>query len=146
MIIADFISDVQLGEIPVAINFMDLSSGPVIEWQWNFGDGSYSTEQNPQHIYYRGGYYTVGLRVSDGAIYDNIIRYQYIHILTDSIVSITRDFSVPEDNIEVSLMLARESTNFLLIRKGIKVFEFLGQDDSLPAGFSRPMGPSILFD
>lgn len=33
----------------------------VVTWNWDFGDGKTSTEQNPVHIYDDGGYYTVKL-------------------------------------------------------------------------------------
>src|SRR5690606_34288231 len=46
------------------ISFSDLSDGtykPVVNWNWNFGDGTGSTEQNPVHIYNNGGEYNVQL-------------------------------------------------------------------------------------
>ncbi len=38
----------------------------IISWNWNFGDGSSSTLQNPSHTYTTDGTYTVSLTVSDG--------------------------------------------------------------------------------
>jgi hypothetical protein len=35
----------------MAINFYDQSNGEVVSWFWDFGDGSYSEEQNPLHMY-----------------------------------------------------------------------------------------------
>ncbi|MCC6461215.1 MAG: T9SS type A sorting domain-containing protein [Saprospiraceae bacterium] len=32
-------------------------------WQWDFGDGSTSTEQNPYHVYAQPGVYTVALTI-----------------------------------------------------------------------------------
>ncbi|MBC7081578.1 MAG: PKD domain-containing protein [Thermoplasmatales archaeon] len=34
-------------------------------WNWSFGDGSYSNEQNPRHVYTKAGNYTVRLTVRD---------------------------------------------------------------------------------
>ena len=45
-------------------NFVDLSSGNITAWQWNFGDGQTSTEQNPVHTYETPGAYTVTLTVT----------------------------------------------------------------------------------
>ncbi len=60
------------------IQFNDLSSDPdgyIVNWTWDFGDGSISYEQNPQHQYSMPGNYNVTLTVmdDDGAI-DNITK------------------------------------------------------------------------
>ncbi|MBI4743552.1 MAG: PKD domain-containing protein [Actinobacteria bacterium] len=41
------------------------TDGTIIEYLWNFGDGSTSTEQNPTHTYTNLGTYTVFLKVKD---------------------------------------------------------------------------------
>lgn len=46
--------------------FTDLSSG-ASSWNWSFGDGGTSTQQNPSHVYTAAGSYTVTLSVSGGA-------------------------------------------------------------------------------
>ena len=43
--------------------FTNLSSDKAVEWTWNFGDGTSSTERNPMHIYATSGYYDVTLTV-----------------------------------------------------------------------------------
>ncbi|MHA1717403.1 MAG: PKD domain-containing protein [Promethearchaeota archaeon] len=58
-------------EIPLvgeAVVFEDLSSdtsGDIVSWYWDFGDGSTSTDQNPIHIYSQDGSYIVRLTVTD---------------------------------------------------------------------------------
>lgn len=50
------------------IVFTDQSSDPdgqITQWQWDFGDGTTSTEQNPIHAYDKAGDYTVTLTVTD---------------------------------------------------------------------------------
>ena len=47
------------------IRFLDRSAGQITLWQWNFGDGSTSAEQNPVHTYPHGGTYYVCLTVSN---------------------------------------------------------------------------------
>ncbi len=50
------------------IVFTDQSSDPdgqIIKRQWDFGDGTTSTDQNPTHAYGRAGSYTVTLTVTD---------------------------------------------------------------------------------
>ncbi len=50
------------------INFTDISfdlDGYIVSWNWNFGDGNTSTEQNPSHIYDSPRLYPVRLNVTD---------------------------------------------------------------------------------
>ncbi|MBL7924791.1 MAG: PKD domain-containing protein [Bacteroidia bacterium] len=44
-----------------------VSSGALNAWSWNLGDGSTSTQANPQHTYAAEGVYTVSLIVSTAA-------------------------------------------------------------------------------
>ena len=48
---------------PNQIQFTDLSYGSMENWNWDFGDGTYSTEQNPIHTYANGGLYNVCLNI-----------------------------------------------------------------------------------
>lgn len=49
--------------------FADLSTPPgtVLQWYWDFGDGTTSSQQNPTHYYHTGGLYTVSLTIDDNA-------------------------------------------------------------------------------
>jgi PKD repeat protein len=47
--------------------FTDTSSGAPTSWQWNFGDGTSSTAQNPGHSYPAAGFYDVSLTVTRGS-------------------------------------------------------------------------------
>jgi PKD repeat protein len=38
-----------------------------VSWSWDFGDGQTSTEQNPVHVYSKGGYYAAILTATDAA-------------------------------------------------------------------------------
>ena len=49
------------------------SDGSVVSWLWNFGDGKYSTRQNPWHRYGTSGNYTVTLTVTDSEGVSNSI-------------------------------------------------------------------------
>jgi gliding motility-associated-like protein len=49
------------------IQFNDLSTietGEIVAWEWDFGDGSTSTDENPEHEYAAEGTYTVLLTVT----------------------------------------------------------------------------------
>src|SRR5690625_3734946 len=54
--------------VGLEISFLDHSvegDQAITQWNWNFGDGSTSSEQNPSHTYLQPGNYTVTLSVSD---------------------------------------------------------------------------------
>ncbi|HLT93044.1 MAG TPA: PKD domain-containing protein [Membranihabitans sp.] len=38
-----------------------------VAWEWDFGDGNTSTEQNPVHVYEEGGYYLARLTARDAS-------------------------------------------------------------------------------
>ncbi|WP_445721141.1 PKD domain-containing protein [Flavobacterium sp.] len=60
------ISFITFGNYSVedAIQFTNLSTGNPLGISWDFGDGSFSTEENPEHTYFSEGNYTVTLTVS----------------------------------------------------------------------------------
>src|SRR5665647_423242 len=62
---ADFAANVIQGSIPLTVSFTDKSTGSPTKWNWNFGDGNSSTEQNPKYTYTTAGKYTVTLTVED---------------------------------------------------------------------------------
>jgi len=79
----------------VAMQFTDLSditSNPIVNWQWDFGDGSVDSLQNPVHLYGQAGAYQVILRVEDSE--------GCSHLVTDSV----RVYALPE------AMIAPEDT------------------------------------
>jgi len=45
------------------VAFKDLSVGRITSWNWSFGDGQTSTEQNPLHTYQKAGHFVVVLNV-----------------------------------------------------------------------------------
>ncbi|HPD33645.1 MAG TPA: GEVED domain-containing protein [Bacteroidota bacterium] len=61
---ADFEVDKTKGKAPLEINFIDKSTGYITDWNWDFGDGESSLQQNPVHIYTVPGIYTVKLSIS----------------------------------------------------------------------------------
>lgn len=72
------------GPSPVCANepvqFTDLSA-PADEWNWDFGDGNSSIQQNPSHQYRDTGYFNVRLIAYNSGCADTIIRNSYIYVL-----------------------------------------------------------------
>ncbi len=77
--IIDFTASVTSGAVPLAVKFTDTSDGKPTAWEWDFGDGEASDEQNPDHTYETAGTYTVTLTVTYPAGGSNsITREKYI--------------------------------------------------------------------
>ena len=56
------------GQVPLQVEFYGLgydSDGSIVRYQWDFGDGSTSNEQNPLHTYYSQGTYNTTFSVTD---------------------------------------------------------------------------------
>ncbi|MEW5746920.1 MAG: PKD domain-containing protein, partial [Nitrospirota bacterium] len=62
---AEFSARVREGVAPLAISFVDASTGSIKSWFWEFGDGTTSTAANPSHTYSKPGNYTVKMTVTD---------------------------------------------------------------------------------
>ena len=66
---ASFTADLTTACAPAAVQFTDHSTSPpgssVTSWQWDFGDGGTSTQQNPSHTYTNTGFYSVTLQITN---------------------------------------------------------------------------------
>ncbi len=63
-------ADRNSGNPPLTIHFTGIgtdSDGTVVSYLWNFGDGSTSNQQNPEHTYNNVGFYTASLTVTDNS-------------------------------------------------------------------------------
>ena len=85
------------GCFPMEVTFTDLSvagSGSIDNWQWDFGDGTFSTLQNPSHIYTSAGNFNVSLRVrNNNGCFQNLTRTQLINVINGATANFT--FSTP---------------------------------------------------
>lgn len=63
---ANFSMSKTTGDNTLEVNFSDLSTGSnIVAWHWDFGDGNFSSEQNPTHKYTYPGIYSVELTVTN---------------------------------------------------------------------------------
>jgi len=51
------------GPPPLQVRFQNFSTGPLVRYLWDFGDGTTSVEKNPIHTYQAEGIYSVQLNV-----------------------------------------------------------------------------------
>ena len=62
------------------ISFTDQTVGTPNEWQWFFGDGSGSGNQNPIHQYDDTGYFPITLIALDNGCADTMVIKKAVHI------------------------------------------------------------------
>jgi PKD repeat protein len=63
--VVSFSVDRSSGPDPLTVQFTDTSKNTPTSWEWTFGDGSTSSDQNPSHTYYTPGHYTVILTATN---------------------------------------------------------------------------------
>ena len=82
---ADFGGTNLFGCGPLTVNFNDLSTGNlanIVAWDYDFGDGNTSTQQNPTHTYQNPGTYSVQLTVTDAnGCTDILIRPFFVQVI-----------------------------------------------------------------
>jgi hypothetical protein len=64
---ADFTAAPTAGELPLEVRLTSRSTGHVLQYAWDFGDGGTSVLPNPVHLYTEDGTYTIKLRVEGAA-------------------------------------------------------------------------------
>jgi len=94
--IAEFTPQKQVITPGQTASFTDISQdadGEIINWAWDFGDGTFSYNQHPDHTYPARGFHSVSLKVTDDdGMSDTIVNPRCI-IIADALV----DNSLPND-------------------------------------------------
>ena len=80
VLMANFSATPLSGMAPLEVAFSDLSTGAILSWAWDFGDGGTSVLQNPVHTYTNAGIYTVSLTITDSQDTDSEIKTNYIQV------------------------------------------------------------------
>lgn len=93
-LVADFTSNIVSGCSPIHVQFTDQSTGNPTSWQWNLGNGTISTLQNPSTTYITPGTYTVTLTVSNGSGTNTKTITNYIQVVASPQVNFTSVDSV----------------------------------------------------
>lgn len=83
-----------------AVTFTDASTGSPTSWNWDFGDGTRSTERNPVHLYSVAGNYTVTLSVDGPG--GKSSRSKFVTIVTGPPVAASFDYEIDtKDSLKV---------------------------------------------
>lgn len=96
------------------IQFEDLSDQRAVKWEWDFGEGSTSQDQNPTHVFGKKGEFSVLLRITDEYGCDKSVSHR---------LSITRSYRLMVPN--AFTPNASENKTFLPKQKGLVQFELL---------------------
>jgi FOG: PKD repeat len=78
--IANFTASPTEGNAPLLVQFTDTSDGNPGKWTWKFGDGAFSLQQNPYHLYTKAGTYNVTLTVYNSAGSDTLTKTEMITV------------------------------------------------------------------
>ena len=78
--VASFYGGPQTGSVPLTVFFTDVSSNTPTSWFWEFGDGTNSTLQNPNHTYTRSGFRTVNLTATNTAGSNITVRSKFVKV------------------------------------------------------------------
>ena len=64
---SDFSATNRKGCTPLSVQFSDLSTGSIVSWLWDLGNGNLSTLKNPSASYTTPGKYSITLTVTDAS-------------------------------------------------------------------------------
>lgn len=126
-ITADFSGTPLSGEIPLTVQFSDLSTGNPTSWFWDFGDGSGLFVQHPEHTYTTTGTFTVSLIASKTGSTDTETKIGYINVIPAGIHTIYLNSDKEGDLLQNGYFQFRVTGSYSSIRVG-------GQTTNLEVG------------
>jgi PKD repeat protein len=111
--VANFTADPLSGTVPLVVNFTDHSTGSPTSWNWNFGDGTTGSGNNPLHTYLYSGNYSVNLTASNAYGSSSLLRTRYVNLYggvgSSALLSFTPSTATvsPGSDLSVALTLNR---------------------------------------
>lgn len=91
------------------------SLGTITQWNWNFGDGSTSTERNPTKRYQQPGNYTVKLNVTNNANCISQAATKQVVVYLQPVIDAGPSFTVPQGTVVQFNPTANDSTSLSFI-------------------------------
>ncbi|MEK7804305.1 MAG: PQQ-binding-like beta-propeller repeat protein, partial [Planctomycetota bacterium] len=80
-----FTSSTQKGYAPLRVEFLDTSTGEVIDRYWDFGDGTLvNSDRTPAHTYIIPGNYSIRFTTKRTDMVSTIVKKQYITVMDAS--------------------------------------------------------------
>ena len=87
---AFFNADTLSGCNPLTVNFTQYSTG-ALSYNWDLGDGNFSSLYSPAHTYTSAGTYTVSLAINDGCSYDTAFQSITVHPIPTALFTVIND-------------------------------------------------------
>ena len=96
---ADFSGSPIQGNASLTVNFTDLSTGNPTGWNWAFGDGGTSSDQNTSHTYNDSGLFTVTLTAANDCGSGVVTKTDYISVTESQYAKAYAFSDIPVDGI-----------------------------------------------
>ena len=78
--VAQFTASTTSGNAPLAMNFLNTSTGNISTYAWTFGDGTTSAVKSPSHVYAAAGSYSVSLTVAGSGGSNTVTKTNYVTV------------------------------------------------------------------
>lgn len=111
----DFSSTKVADCTPVKYQFTDKSTtcnGTIVSWLWEFGDGTTSTEQHPEHAFHTSGQFNVRLTITDNSGNTSKRTRKITVVLTSVAVNLGADTTICVGN-SITLSAAQPGSSYL---------------------------------
>ena len=92
--VANFSSNTTQGCAALSVSFKDISTGSPRFWNWDFGNGQLSNQQNPNTVYYNPGTYAVSLVVRNADGTNGVTKTNYITVDPAPQADFTSDYTI----------------------------------------------------
>jgi len=100
--VVDFTADQTISTTtPFTVQFNGTSPLAVTMWHWDFGDGTTSDEQNPEHSYANPGFYAVNLTITHSNGNNYLNRSDYIKVYGAPVARFTSNVTAGESPLTV---------------------------------------------
>lgn len=125
-----------LGNAPMTVRFTDRSTGTPVVWNWDFGDGNTSSEQNPDHTFTTAGRYRVTLRAHNSGGSDSFSSYVWVRGGVGPTPTITTKPTIPpRERAPVAFFMMNKSFGYAPMS-----VQFIDRSFHDPTGWSWDFG------
>jgi outer membrane protein assembly factor BamB len=125
-----------LGNAPMTVRFTDRSTGTPVVWNWDFGDGNTSSEQNPNHTFTTAGRYRVTLMAHNSGGSDSFSSYVWVRGGVGPTPTITTKPTIPpRERAPIAFFIMNKSFGYAPMS-----VQFVDRSFHAPTGWSWDFG------